>query len=266
MAGRNPTEVYDFDKQLINEQRKIEIVNKFGKLINDFLKSTNYKTEEGKLYKEGILGEAKELKDEDRVLLKEYLKEEMEKSTGDDKMQLLELWAGVSNIGTNYENIPLQTINGPQIIRESREYPETIKIDFFSNPIPNRTYTNKQEKLIDYENHGISFYFHDTKWSSERFDVLSKVEIERGNNFNGLINNGESKKLFLYFGRNIEEVELSYNNGILNIVGDNWEGNSIINLRNIRRGNTLVKISTGEGANRKGDGFRVVLNFKLSGI
>lgn len=73
-----------------------EIKTEFWPLIDDFLES-DYKSEEHKLFKEGIIWKTQELNRDMFNTLLDYVNTRRETTSWDDKMQLLELWSTLVN-------------------------------------------------------------------------------------------------------------------------------------------------------------------------
>lgn len=107
MAWNRTPEVYDFDKQLVLENKRIEIEKKYWWLIKTFILSTTKDSKDWIGFKEWLLTKVKDDKNlqtpEERSLLTDYLEKLMLENTWEDRMQVMEIWARVGNIWKNIE-------------------------------------------------------------------------------------------------------------------------------------------------------------------
>lgn len=126
-------------------------------------------------------------------------------------------------------------------------------MQFGINSFYNSPQGDKNAKMQDYERHGVSFRFSDSKFSSEQFDKLSSVsEVTDDGSyydrpFNGILNNGETKRIRLIFGRMSEEFEVSYTQGVLHFKGTRSypliEGSILVNMGELQRNGGMQKIA-----------------------
>lgn len=164
---------------------------------------------------------------------------------------------------------------GYETNRSPEGFPQVIQIGFNTSDAYNSPMAEKNARMQDYENRGISYGYADGKGMEERFGKLSMVteiagdDSYREQQFNGILRNGESKQIRLRFGSNIDEFTVSYQQGILTFKATRapfrGESATLINMSDIRHGRGLQKVLVGPGLDSRGFGYRAALFLRISG-
>ncbi len=208
-------EVYAFDKQIVLEWRKREIIKDFWSLIDSFIITTTKDSEAWINFKDWFLEKVKnELKTpEERKILTDYIEEQMRNSSWDNKLQFVELWARVWNIWKNIEGFT-----------KVPEYKEEIPFEIAGWSITKKVLTKKEwwkwyELTTEYKTYQITWWDIENIWNN-----TYRVYLEW------------KRKVWKYWSSWTNEyIDIKYNWwNTIQILDNYWESIWIVPIRNKR--------------------------------